>query len=136
MRKDRDHLLSYYPKPEEGEEIPIQFLEFENKIAGWSPDLKRTMYLREPQGTYGLKRVRKVTLLKVDNWLLDGESVIELSNSERMQFEEVMDAFITNGGEIRYTRKKIGGKMINYFRLDKSKSLCVNVKEGLLLDKL
>lgn len=136
LKKNIDHLLRYYPRPEEGEEIPIQFIDFENKIAGWSPDLKKTMYVREPKETYELKRVREVIILKVYNWFSDRESVIELSESEFMQFEEVMDAFIKNGGEILYTRKKIDGKMTNFFKLSESKPACVNVKESLLADKL
>jgi hypothetical protein len=136
LKKNIDHLLRYYPRPEEGEEIPIQFIDFENKIAGWSPDLKRTMYVREHEETYELKRVREVTILKVYNWLSDSESIIELSKPELMQFEETMDEFIKQGGEILYTRKKIDGKMINFFRLRENTSLCVNVKESLLVDKL
>ena len=136
VKKNMVHLLRYYPKPEDGEEIPIQFIDFENKIAGWSPDLKRTMYVREPEETYELKRVREVTILKVYNWLSDSESVIELSKPELMQFEEVMDAFIKHGGEMLYTRKKIDGKMINFFKLRESMPLCVNVKKSLLANKL
>jgi len=134
--KDMSHLVRYYPKPEEGEEIPIQFIDLENKIAGWSPYLKRTVYVTDATDADELKRVREVTLLKVYNWLSNRESVIELSGPERSQFEEIMDDFTRHGGEIRYTRKNIYGRMVNYFRLKKSTMVGANVKEGLLVDKL
>ena len=86
--------------------------------------------------TEGLKRVREISLLKVYNWLLDGESLIELSEMERQQFECIMDMFIRYGGEVRYTRKKVGGRMVNHFRLENG--LCSNatIKEKLLADML
>ncbi|WP_244603511.1 hypothetical protein [Methanococcoides sp. NM1] len=114
------HLARYRPRPEEGEEVPIQFIEMEEKIAGWSPELKRTIYLTAPcnYDPDKLKRVREVFLLKVYNWLLDGISVIELSHTERIQFEDVLNDFLLYGGELRYTRKKQGKKAINHFRLE------------------
>ncbi|MEZ5333926.1 MAG: hypothetical protein R2741_01110 [Methanolobus sp.] len=39
---------------------------------------------------------------------------------ERDQFEEVMDMFIKHGGEVLFTRKRIGGRISNYFILDES----------------
>ena len=58
-----------------------------------------------------------MNLLRVYNWILDGESLIELSDMEKIQFEEVMDMFIKDGGEILFTRKRIGGRFVNYFVL-------------------
>ncbi|SES84322.1 hypothetical protein SAMN04488587_1216 [Methanococcoides vulcani] len=120
LKTDNRHLARYRPRPEEGEEIPIQFIEMEEKIAGWSPELKRTIYLTAPcnYDPDKLKRVREVFLLKVYNWLLDGISVIELSHTERIQFEDVLNDFLLYGGELRYTRKKQGKKAINHFRLE------------------
>lgn len=136
MRGDIDHLLKYYPRPKEDEELPIQFIDLEDKIAGWSPQLKKTVYTNSTSETNELKRIREITLLKVYNWLSNGESVIELSSEERAQFEDTMDEFTRNGGEIRYTRKKIDGKMINYFRLERNRPVGVSVKESLLAEKL
>jgi hypothetical protein len=34
----------YYPRPEPGEKIPIQVLNFRKIFAAWSPELKRTLY--------------------------------------------------------------------------------------------
>lgn len=89
----------------------------QEKLAGWSPKLKRSVYVDDFKDTEGLKRVREVTLLKVYNWILDGESLIELSDMERKQFEEVMDTFIKHGEEILFTRKRVGGRLGNYFVL-------------------
>ena len=100
--------------------VPIQFFDMQEKLAGWSPELKRSVYVDDFKDTEGLKRVREITLLKVYNWILDGESLIELSDMERNLFEEVMDTFIIHGGEILFTRKRIGGRLVNYFILDEN----------------
>jgi len=136
MDKDMDRLKRLFPRPEEYEEIPIQFIDMQQKLAGWSPQLKRSVYVDDFKDTEGLKRVRDVTLLRVYNWFLDGESIIELSEMERSQFECIMDMFIKHGGEIRYTRKKAGGRLINYFRLEESRISGMKIKEMLLSDIL
>ena len=136
MREDIDHLLKYYPKPQENEELPIQFIDIEDKVAGWSPQLRKTIYADDISEIEKLKRIREITLLKVYNWLLNGESAIELSSDERSQFEEIMDEFIKYGGEIRYTRKKIDGKMRNHFRLEKTRALRASIREVVLSEKL
>ena len=136
LKRSTEHLTAYFPKPCEGEEIPIYFIDLEEKIAGWSPELKRTIYVDDIADTEELKRVRDVTLLKVYNWFSDSEGIIELSESERIQFEDVMDELVKNGGEIRYIRKKIGGKTIKLFRLEKNAPERGNVKERLLADLL
>lgn len=131
-----DHLTAYFPRPCDGEEIPIHFIDIEEKIAGWSPELKRTLYMDNITDTEELKRVRDVTLLKVYNWFSDNEGIIELSGSERIQFEDIMDELVKSGGEIRYTRKKKDGKMVNVFRLEMCTSARGYVKERLLADLL
>jgi hypothetical protein len=136
MDKDMDRLKRLFPRPEEYEEIPIQFIDMQQKLAGWSPQLKRSVYVDDFKDTEGLKRLREVTLLRVYNWFLDGESIIELSEMERSQFECIMDMFIKHGGEIRYTRKKAGGRLINYFRLEESRISGMKIKEMLLSDIL
>ncbi len=136
LKRSKEHLTAYFPTPCEGEEIPIYFIDLEEKIAGWSPELKRTLYVDDIVDTEELKRVRDVTLLKVYNWFSDSEGIIELSESERIQFEDVMDELVKNGGEIRYIRKKIGGKTIKLFRLEKNAPERGNVIEKLLADLL
>jgi hypothetical protein len=126
------HLARLFPRPEEGEMIPIQFIDMQEKLAGWSPEIKRSVYVDDFKDTENLKRVREITLLRVYNWLLDGESLIELSDMEKIQFEEVMDMFIKDGGEILFTKKRIGGRFVNYFILsDEHKSQSSIKKQNL-----
>ncbi|AKB85041.1 hypothetical protein [Methanococcoides methylutens] len=137
LKADVSHLARYRPRPEEGEEIPIQFIEMEERIAGWSPELKKTIYLTAPcnYDPEKLKRVREVFLLKVYNWFLDGISIIELSHTERIQFEDVLNDFLLYGGELRYTRIKKGKRNINHFRLE-DKNIEVSAKKSTLMDIL
>ena len=136
LKESTDHLTAYFPIPCEGEEIPIHFIDVEEKIAGWSPELKRTIYVDDIADTEELKRVRDVTLLKVYNWFSDSEGIIELSESERIQFESVMEELVKYGGEIRYTRRKIDGKLVKVFRLEKGAPARGNIKEKMLADLL
>lgn len=136
MDKDLIRLRSLFPRPEENEEIPIQFIDMQQKLAGWSPRLKRSVYVDDFKDTEDLKRVRDVTLLRVYNWLLDGESLIELTEMERSQFESVMDMFIKYGGEILYTRKKVGGRLVNYFRLEAGRKAETEIRPRILSDML
>jgi len=119
LKDKRSRLANYRPRPETGEEIPIQFIEMEEKIAGWAPELKRTIYLDKASeyDPENFKRVREVFLLKVYNWFLDGISVIELKPEERIQFEDILNDHLLYGGEVRYTRKKQGKKIHNCFLL-------------------
>nr|WP_209618342.1 hypothetical protein [Methanolobus bombayensis] len=128
------HLARLFPRPEEGETIPIQFIDMQEKFAGWSPELKRSVYVNDFKDTDGLKRVREITLLRVYNWLLDGESLIELSDLEKARFEKVMDTFIKHGGEILFTRKRISGRFVNYFMLDKESRTRASVKQQYLAE--
>ncbi|MFP4655132.1 MAG: hypothetical protein ACLFMM_05575 [Methanohalobium sp.] len=130
------HLAKYFPRPREGEEIPIQFIELQKKIAAWSPEKKRTLYLDDAKNIEGLKRVRETNLLKVYNWISGHESIIELTGAEREQFEEVMELLLKNGGEIRYTRKKSGRKMVNQFRLVENTVYNTDVRRQCLAEKL
>lgn len=134
--RDGTRLRCLFPRPEEHEEIPIQFIDIQQKLVGWSPKLKRSVYVDDFSETEGLKRVRDVTLLRVYNWLLDGESLIELSEMERNHFEQIMDMFIKHGGEIRYTRKRDGDRYINSFRLEAIPAPLKNIREKTLSDIL
>ncbi len=44
-------------------------------------------------------------------------SSIELTDDEKAQFEEVYDLFLRKGGQLMYTRKKVGAKNISFFEL-------------------
>lgn len=126
--KSPSHLRTSYPRPSEGEEVPITFIDMREVFAGWSPELKRTVYKNDFMETAGLKRVREVILLEVYNWLLEGISFIELSEMELDQFKEILDQFAEKGGEIFYTRKMQGQWMINYFRLAEQRLQNVDVE--------
>ncbi|MDK2891706.1 hypothetical protein [Methanohalophilus sp.] len=136
MKSELRRLSSYRPRPQEGEEIPISFIDLEKKIAGWSPKLKQTVYADDLKNTQGLKRVREIFLLKVFNWYRNGVSIIELTNDERMHFEDILNEFLLYGGEILYSRKKKGRKYINSFRLNTAGNGNGNVRECLLAEKL
>ncbi|MBP2029808.1 hypothetical protein J2755_000728 [Methanohalophilus levihalophilus] len=129
-------LSSYRPRPHEGEEIPISFIDLERKIAAWSPELKHTVYLDSFENTDNFKRVREVFLLKVFNWYRNGESIVELTNSERMHFEDTLNEFLLYGGEIHYSRKKEGRKHVNFFRVEYSDCTDGNIRGWMLAEKL
>jgi len=130
----QSHLRTSYPRPLEGEVVPITFIDMREVFAGWSPELKRTVYKQDFAGTKGLKRVREVVLLEVYNWLFEGISFIELSEMELTQFKEILDQLAENGGEIVYTRKKQDQWMVNYFQLVEPKAKKLNVT-GTSMDK-
>lgn len=132
MSRDKSHLARLFPRPEEGQTIPVQFIDMQEKLAGWSPLLRHSVYVDDFTDTDELKRVREVTLLKVYNPLLEGESFIELSEMEKKQFEEVMDMLIKYGGEILFTRKRIEGRITNYFILSNNFSTATQIKKKTL----
>ncbi|MEZ5333927.1 MAG: hypothetical protein R2741_01115 [Methanolobus sp.] len=37
MARETSHLTRLFPTPEEGEVIPIQFIDMQDTLAGWSP---------------------------------------------------------------------------------------------------
>jgi hypothetical protein len=133
--ESQKHLRTSYPRPAEGEAVPVTFIDMREVFAGWSPELKRTVYKQDFMETEGLKRVREVFLLEVYNWLSEGISFIELSEMELNQFKEVLDQLAEKGGEIVYTRRKQGQWMINYFRLVEPELENVSVT-GTSMDKL
>ncbi|WP_245526200.1 hypothetical protein [Methanohalophilus mahii] len=125
-----------YPKPREGEEIPVQLIDMEKKIAAWSPEIRKTLYFEAFEQAEGLKRIREVFVLRVYNWYRDGQSIIELTNDERMQFEDIFNKFLLYRGEIRYRRKKEGRRYKNYFVLVDDSYSKKNVNEWLLAERL
>jgi hypothetical protein len=129
-------LSAYRPRPREGEEIPVQFLDLEKKIAAWSPELRHTVYADDPEEVSHLKRIREVFLLRVFSWYRDGEAFIELDNEERMRFEDVLHEFLLYGGEILYFRKKEGRRYTNHFRLLPDSGYDASINGWLLAEKL
>ncbi len=130
------HLSLLYPRPREGEEIPVQFIDMEKKIAAWSPEIRKTLYFDAFEQAEGLKRIREVFVLRVYNWYRDGQSIIELTNEERMQFEDIFNKFLLYRGEIMYRRKKEGRRYKNYFVLVDDSYSKKSVNEWLLAERL
>lgn len=133
-----DNLLesTYYPRPEPGEKIPIQVLNFRRLFAAWSPELKRTLYFEKPPEDENLKRLREIVLLQVYDWLAGREGLIELNDAEFEQFMRVYEVFLEKLGEIQYLRRKKGRKTENLFELKESPYVIREVKKGPFSDKL
>lgn len=129
----------YHPRPDPGEKVPVQILNFNRVFAAWSPKLKATLFFEkapEESEEEGLKRIREVVLLHVYDWLAGREGIIELTNSEFEQFMEVYEAFLHKLGEIQYSRQKKGRKTENVFELRESPFIIREVKKGPFSDKL
>ncbi len=111
------HLVKQFSKPKEGEYVPITFIEFKRKLVGWSPELKRSVYIEKEEDKAKLKRVREVNVLIAINHLSGKLSSIELSDEEKARFEEVYNLYVKKGGQIMYTRKKSGTKILSFFEI-------------------
>jgi len=114
---DEYRLIKQFSKPQEGEYVPVTFIEFERKLVGWSTELKRSVYIGSEEEKAKLKRVREVNIMIAINHLSGKLSSIELSDQEKEQFEEVYNLFLEKGGQLFYTRKKTGAKNIPFFEL-------------------
>jgi len=114
---DEYHLIKQFSKPNEGEYVPITFIEFKRTLVGWSPELKRSVYIENEEDKEKLKRIREINVMIAINHLSRKTSSIELTDEERKQFEEVYAAFLENGGQLMYTRKKIDGKTVSFFEI-------------------
>ncbi|MFZ3383003.1 MAG: hypothetical protein WA144_03665, partial [Candidatus Methanoperedens sp.] len=115
--------------------VPVTFIEFKRKLVGWSPELKRSVYIGSEEEKAKLKRVREVNLMIAINHLSGKLSSIELNDEEKAQFEEVYSSFLKNGGQMMYTRKKTGAKNIAFFELqDIEKKVRDKPEKNLLSD--
>jgi len=88
-----------------------------------------------------LKRIHEVNVLRVVNKLSGSISTIELTDEEKAHFENVYKAYHEKGGQIVFSRKKIGRKTISFFELSEEKEekypkKGVKVKSMLLSEKL
>ncbi|MGA9189166.1 MAG: hypothetical protein WB014_11575 [Methanosarcina sp.] len=126
----------YYPRPEPGEKIPIQVLNFRRLFAAWFPGLKKTLYFEKLPENENLKRVRKIILIQVYDWHAGREGLIELNDFEFEQFMGIYESFLQNLGEIQYIRRKKGRKTENIFELEESSYVVREVKKGPFSDKL
>lgn len=133
---DEYHLIKQFPKPREGEFVPVTFIEFKRKLVGWSPELKRSVYIENEEEIAKLKRVREVNLMIAINHLSGKLSSIELSDEEKAQFEEVYSSFLKKGGQLKYTRKKICAKIIAFFELHELEEKVKDIPEKNLLSDM
>lgn len=128
-------LRKHYIKPAEGEFVPIVFVERTRRTVGWSPRLRKSVYV--DGDTADLKRVREVNVLKVINMLSGHISEIELTDEELVRFDEVYAESQERGGQMFYTRKKKDRGTIAFFELRESgKKEMTEVHRALLSDRL
>ncbi len=111
------HLIKQFSKPKEGEYVPITFIEFKRKLVGWSQELNRSVYIENEAEKARLKRVREVNVMVAVNHLSGKTSTIELTDEEKAQFEDVYSLFLEKGGQLMYTRKKVGAKTVSFFEV-------------------
>ncbi len=129
------HLTGRFPKPREGEYVPITFIEFRRKLVGWSPELKRSMYIENGEDKSKLKRIRESNVMIAINHLSGKISSIELTDEERQQFDEIYNIFLKTGGQLMYTRKKIGTRMVSCFEVHAVDREATDVPKKILLSE-
>jgi len=110
-------LTKLFSKPKEGEFVPITFIEFKRALVGWSPEQKKSVYIEKEEEKEKLKRVRETNVMIAINHLSGKLSSIELTDEEKAQFDEVYDLFLREGGQLMYSRKKVGARTISFFEL-------------------
>jgi hypothetical protein len=81
--------------------------------------------------------VREMNVMIAINHLSGKLSSIELTDEEKNQFEEVYNLFLKKGGQIMFTRKKVGARMVSFFELKESEKKIVEPPgKSLLSDML
>ena len=133
---DEYHLTRQFPRPREGEYVPVTFIEFKLKLVGWSTELKRSVYIEGDEDRTKLKRVREVNVMIAINHLSGKLCSIELTDEEKAQFEEVYSSFLKKGGQLFYIRKKSGAKNIPFFELREPDKQVSNKPEKNLLSDI
>ncbi|HII07877.1 MAG TPA: hypothetical protein HA349_11365 [Methanotrichaceae archaeon] len=108
-----------YPKPLEGETIPISFLGAEKRRIGWSPEVGKSVQINDETDVDSLKRVREINEVQIFNWLTGRECLIELPDREMEALQSLLEA--KNGEQLVYTREKVKGKLKPRFDLDDQK---------------
>ncbi|MDP2841301.1 MAG: hypothetical protein Q8O17_03365 [Candidatus Methanoperedens sp.] len=134
---DEYHLSKLFSKPKEGEYVPITFVEFSRRLVGWSFELKRSVYVENEEEKGKLKRVREVNVMMAINHISGKMSSIELTDEEKAQFEEVYSLFLKKGGQLMYTRKKVGARTVSFFELREAEKRTVDTPgKSLLSDRM
>jgi hypothetical protein len=132
-----DHLSKLFSKPKDGEYVPITFVEFRQRLVGWSPELRRSMYVEKEDDKEKLKRIREVNVMTAINHISGRTSSIELTDEEKLQFEEVYSHFLRKGGQLMYTRKKLGARTVSFFELREAEKRAIDTPgKSLLSDRM
>ncbi|HNT71516.1 MAG TPA: hypothetical protein PLJ69_05850 [Methanothrix sp.] len=108
-------LTGLYPKPLEGEQVPISFIASGKKMIGWSPEMGRSVQVEDESDVSALKRVREINEVRVFNWLSGREGLIELDDGEMEELLAILEA--KNGEQLVFTRVKVKGRLIAAFAL-------------------
>jgi hypothetical protein len=131
------HLSKLFSKPKDGEYVPITFVEFRQRLVGWSPELRRSMYVEREDDKEKLKRIREVNVMTAINHISGRTSSIELTDEEKLQFEEVYSDFLKKGGQLMYTRKKLGARTVSFFELREAEKRAIDTPgRSLLSDRM
>jgi hypothetical protein len=112
-------LTGLYPKPLEGEKVPISFLGSEKIRVGWSPEDGKSVQIDEETDLDSLKRVREINEVQIFNWLTGREGLIELPDREMEELSTLLEA--KNGEQLVYSREKVKGKLKPRFDLEEVK---------------
>lgn len=112
-------LTALYPKPQEGERVPISFLATEKKRIGWSPEEGRSVEIDGETDNESVKRVRDINEVQIFNWLSGREGLIELSDQEMEELQSLLEA--KNGEQLVYTRAKVRGRLKAAFALEEER---------------
>ena len=112
-------LTALYPKPLEGERVPISVIAAEKKRVGWSPEEGKSVEIDDDTDLVSVKRVRDVNEVQIFNWLSGREGLIELSDGEMEELLALVEA--KNGEEIVYTRIKVRGRLKPAFALEEER---------------
>jgi len=113
---EENRLTRLYPKPLEGEKIPISFLGAEKRRIGWSPEDGKSVQINDETDVDSLKRVREINVVQIFNWLTGREVLIELPDREMEELLTLLEA--KNGEQLVYSREKVKGKLKPRFDLD------------------
>jgi hypothetical protein len=123
-------LTGLYPKPLEGEMIPISILGAEKRRVGWSPEEGKSVSIDDGTNLDSLKRVREINEVQIFNWLTGREGLIELPDPEMEELQTLIEA--KNGEQLVYSREKVKGKLKPRFGLEEERE----PRRWLLSDRL
>lgn len=99
----------------------ITVLNVEKRTIGWSPKLKKSVFINGNTGTAlisELKRIREVDIVFVYDPQMDRTRFIELKEGETEQFDDIYSRYLEMGGQMFHSQKKKGRVTCNIFMLE------------------